>query len=312
MDNLLLSIRVVLPLFLMMVIGYLLRQRNLWDDKTLSVMNNVCFRIFLPVMLFLNIYQTDIADVFNPKLILFSAVSVIILFSALFFIVPSFEKMDCRRGVLIQGMYRSNFILFGMPVTIALLGEGNAGCTSVLIAVIIPIFNVLAVFVLEYFCGEKSDYKKVFKGILTNPLIWGALIGGLFKMLNIAIPLPVETTLKQISGLATPLALLILGGSFHFQKVSGYLKQLTAAVTTRLFVIPAIFLPIGIMLGFRGAELIALLTLFGSPAAVSSFTMACQMGGDSELAGQIVVFSSAFSVLSMFIWIFIFKQYQFI
>lgn len=306
MELFLLSLRVVLPLFINMAAGYTLKRIRMLDDHTLTTMNNVVFRFFLPLLLFYNIYQTDLKTAFNLKLIIYSLCSVFLLFLILCIVIPFIEKENHRRGVLIQGIFRSNFILFGLPVAMSLFGEQNVGVTSVLIAVIVPLFNVLAVLSLEMFKGGKIDVKSVLRGIATNPLIIAAVLGILFLLLKIRIPIALEKSIADLSRVATPLALVILGGTFTFGSVKGYVKQLVLGIAGRLIIVPAIFLSLGALLGFRGVEFASLLALFASPAAVSSFVMAQQMDGDSNLAGALVVIGSTCSIITVFFWVYLF------
>lgn len=308
MENLILSFNVVLPLFLMMILGYLLKKINMFDEVTLKTMNNIAFKVFLPTLLFYNVYNTNLGGVFNPKLMAFAAAAIIISFSLLCVIIPIIEKDNLKRGVMIQGIFRSNFVIFGIPVIVSLFGEEYSGVTSLLIAVVIPLFNLLAVCSLEIFRGGKINVKNIIKGVITNPLIIASCIGLLFLFIGIKLPNPVEKTVSDVSKIATPLSLILLGGSFRFSSYKNYIKQLVISVLGKLVVIPGVFIPIAVILGFRGVELACLLIMLSAPTAVSSFTMAEQMDADSELAGQIVVFTSGLSVLTVFLWIFILKQ----
>lgn len=312
MENLLLSLRVVAPLFLLMALGALLKWIRLWDSKTVRVMNNVCFRVFLSLMLFVNIYHTDLHSSLNPRLILFGVISICAAFLLLCLVIPRLERDPAKRGVLVQGIYRSNFIIFGLPLTVSLFGQEAAGVTSLLIAVIIPIFNVFAVLSLELFRGGKPDLPKMIKGVVTNPLILGAAAGLLALVSGVELPDFLDKTASDLAAIATPLALMILGASFEFRAVRGNLKQIVWGVAGKLVLMPAVFIPLGIACGFRGAELSALLAMFASPTAVSSFTMAQQMEGDADLAGQIVVFGSGLSVATVFVWVFVLKQLGFL
>ncbi|WRS27095.1 AEC family transporter [Oscillospiraceae bacterium MB08-C2-2] len=307
-ENFLLSVRVVLPLFLLMMLGYFLRKWKFWDVHTMEQLNKITFKIFLPALLFMNIYDSDLDDLFNPRLLGFGVISVLAIFTLAVLAVMLLEKDNKKRGVLIQGIFRSNFILFGMPVAISIYGEGNLGSSSILYATTVPLFNVLAVVTLEVFCGTKVNVAKTLKGVVANPLIISSLLGMAMLLLRIPIPVAVHSALRDVSRLATPLALALLGGLFDFSSARGNLKQLIIGVGGRLLVIPAICLPIAISMGFRDVELVSLLTLFSAPTAVSSFTMAKQAGGDSRLAAQLVVFGTAFSVLTVFMWIFLTKQ----
>lgn len=308
MDNLILSFNVVTPLCLVMAIGYFLKYIKMFDEHTLNVMNSVCFKTFLPVLLFYNIYNTDIASVLNPPLMLFAAVSIIVIFTLTFIFIPLIEKENSKRGVMIQGIFRSNFVLFGIPVATSLVGEGNVGATALLIGVIVPIFNVLAVVCLETFRGGKIDIKKIIRGIITNPLILGALLGFILLMLKVQLPVFVMTTIKDISKIATPLSLILLGASFSFSDVKKYLKDTLIVVLGKLVIFPLIVVGSAYYFGFRDIALLSLMIMSASPTAISSFQMAKQMDGDADLAGQIVVFTSAFSIVTVFFWIFVLKQ----
>lgn len=312
MDNIIISFNVVFPLFLIIALGYLLKKINLWDDHTIKIMNNTAFKSFLPILLFYNVYKTNLQSGLNLKLMVFASSCVIISFIVLCICVPIFEKENKRRGVLIQGIFRSNFVLFGLPIAISLFGENNTGVTSILIAVIVPIYNFLAVITLEIFRGGKISFKKIIKGIVTNPLIIASLLGVLMLILDWELPYVIEKTVSDLSKVGTPLALAILGGSFEFKSIYSHIKQLIFGVIGKLILIPGIFIPIGVALGFRGLELGTLITIFGAPGAVSSFTMAQQMDADGELAGQLVVFTSLFSIITMFFWIFITKEFGYI
>lgn len=307
MENLILSINVVAPICLLLALGYGVKQLKLFDDHTVSQMNSVSFKAFFSVMMFQNLYTTEIADAFNPMLLGYAFGAVVLTYGICCAVVPLIEKENSRRGVLIQGIFRSNFVLFGVPVAGSLIGSSGLGATSILIAIIVPTFNILAIIILETYRGGKINPKNIIKGIFTNPLVLGGITGALALVLNIQLPTFIEKTVSDIASITSPLALFLLGASFEFSAIKGNLRNIIIAVAGKLILVPLIFLPIAISLGFRDLELVSLLVLFASPTAVSSHTMAINMGGDGDLAGQIVVFSSTLSVVSMFFWIFTLK-----
>ena len=312
MENLIISFNVVLPLFICIALGYFLRRINMYDEATLKKLNKLCFKVFLPIYLFNNVYTTDLADAFDGKLIAFAFIAIIALFGVLMVLIPKLEKEDAKRGVIIQGIFRSNFALFGLPVAISLCGDEKAGPTSLLVGIIVPVFNVLAVITLETFRGGKPSIKKIARGIVTNPLIIASLLGILFNLLKIDLPYAVEKSVTDLGRVATPLSLVALGGDFKFGKIRGYLKQLLITVAGKLVISPLIMITLGILLGLRNEMLVPILIMFGAPTAVSSYPMAQQMEGDGELAGEIVVFTSGFAIFTIFVWIFVLKQLGFI
>lgn len=308
MDNLILSFNVVLPIFLCILLGYFLRRIRMVDTPSLNVMNKLCFKVFLPIYLFNNIATTNLAAAFNGKLLATAYLGVTAQFILLMLLIPRLEKENPRRGVLIQAMFRSNFALFGLPLALSLCGTEKVGPTSILVGFTVPLFNILAVVSLESFRGGKPSIKKMAKGIATNPLIIASLLGIAFNLLDFTLPSAVQKSVNDLGGVATPLSLVALGGSFTVSKVKEYKKQLTIGVLGRLVFSPLIMVSAGILLGFRNELLIPLLIMSGAPTAVSSFPMAQQMDGDGELAAGLVVFTSALAILSMFLWIFVLKQ----
>ena len=308
MDNLILSFNVVLPLFLCILLGYFLRRIRMVDTPSLNTMNKLCFKVFLPIYLFNNIATTNLSAAFNGKLLAVAYLGVLAQFVLLMLLIPWLEKENPRRGVLIQAMFRSNFALFGLPLALSLCGTEKVGPTSILVGFTVPLFNILAVVSLESFRGGKPSIKKMAKGIATNPLIIASLLGIAFNLLDFTLPGAVQKSVNDLGGVATPLSLVALGGSFTVSKVKEYKKQLTIGVLGRLVFSPLIMVSAGILLGFRNELLIPLLIMSGAPTAVSSFPMAQQMDGDGELAAGLVVFTSALAILSMFLWIFVLKQ----
>lgn len=314
MENLWLSLNVVLPLFLMIATGYFLRRTKLMDGHTAAQLNNIAFRFFLPTLLFYNIYSAKLDAALNLPLIGYAVGGVIATFLVLLLVVPLFEKQPAKRGVLMQGVFRSNFVLFGLPVVSALFDD--TGTTALLIAIVVPVFNVLAVISLELFRGDKPaqgahktfPYKKILMGIVTNPLIIGSAAGILTLVLGIRLPTGIESAASSLAQVATPLALIVLGTNFPFPQARGNRKQLLFGLLGKLVVYPLLLLPPAILLGFRGVELASLLALYASPAAVSSYTMAVQMDADGDLAGMLVVFGTAASAFTIFLWVFVFKS----
>jgi predicted permease len=312
MENLVISLNVVLPLFLLIALGYALKRLKMYDEVTLKNINKLVFKVFLPVYLFHSIYSTDLSAVFDIKVILFAIAGLLIWFLLLMFLIPRMEKDNAKRGVMIQGMFRSNFVLFGLPVAISLCGEDKIGITSLLLGIIVPIYNVLAVITLETFRGGKPSVKKIAKGIVTNPLIIASVLGVGMYLLQIDLPQVVEKTVVDIGKIATPLALIALGGGFEFSKVKRDVRQLVIAVAGKTVISPLVMVTAAVLLGFRNEVLVPILLMSGAPTAVSSYTMAEQMGGDGELAGEIVVFTTGISIATIFVWVFILKQFMFI
>lgn len=307
MENFLLALEVIFPIVVNLALGYAMKRFGILDGVTVKKMNSSVFKVFLPLLLFYNVYSTDVKTAFNLQLILYSVLGVVATFLILLISVPHFEKDKRKCGALIQGIFRSNFIIFGLPVATSLCSPDDIGAVSLLIAIIAPTFNVLAVITMEIFRGSKINIKQIVIGVVTNPLIIASVLGLIFATFKITILPLFEKCISDITKITNPLALILLGASFAFASVKGYTKQLIAGLSGRLIIVPAIFLSLAAFLGFRGADMVALMVLFASPAAVSSFIMAEQMDGDGTLAGQLIVLGSVLSVFTVFMWILILK-----
>ncbi len=307
MESLMLSFNAIAPIFILMFLGYGLKKLKVADKKTFDAINKLGFNVFLPVLVFYNIYKTDIASVLNVKLIWFSIVGIIAVFAIGYFVAIISTKDNAKRGVMLQGFFRSNFALLGIPLVGYIYGENSGGLTSLMLGIVIPVFNVLAITALVSFCGGqgKVNIWQILKGIIKNPLIIGCLVGMAFLLTGIKLPGLLEKSVKDISSVATPLAIIVLGAEFEYSTIKESLKELLITVSARLVFVPLIMIPIAVLLGFTGEELVCILITFASPAAVSSFTMAQQMGGDEHLAAHIVIMSSAFCLITLFGWIFV-------
>lgn len=292
----------VLPLFLVMAVGFAARRAGAISPEDVPKVNKWAFKFFMPIMLFYNIYTSDLSVAAQPKIIIFAVVCVLVLYGLSFGFVMLAEKNDNMRGVMIQGIYRSNFVIMGIPLAAQLVEGADLGPVVILVAVVIPIFNVLAVITLEIFNGTKPSVGKMLLDVLKNPLIIGIAAGIVVQLIGLKLPEAVESAANMIGRAASPLMLFLLGAFFEFKGIGTYKKQLATVCIGRLIVVPAIFLTVSVLCGIRGVELAAMIAIFGSPTAISSFTMTQQMGGDSALAGDIVVFTSALSCVTMFAW----------
>lgn len=302
------SLEVVFPLFFMLSLGYLLQRLHVVEEKVFDGITTLMFQVMLPVHLFLDISGTSIEESFHPKLMALGAGGIFLYALIAMIVIPRLEKDNFKRGAMVQACFRSNFVLFGIPIAETLYGPAAMGAAAMLITVVVPLLNVLSVTCLEFFRGGKPNGKKILLGIAKNPLIISSLLGILVLLSGIQIPSLLQSSLKQVGSVATPMAIIALGGTFHFSALRGNMKQLCICVGSKLVVMPLLFFLAGIAMGLRGLELSVLLGVSATPVAVSSFPMAQKMGSDGELAGQAVVFTVLLSIITMFIWVLLLKS----
>lgn len=304
MSSLVVATQVILPLLILMSFGVLLRKTKVLEETTYKKINVLIFKALLPVLLFNNVYKSDFYEAFDGKLILFALISVIVVYLLLMLFVPMVIKDNRTRGAFIQGVFRSNFAIFGIPLTLSIAGEAAAAKVAVMVAFTVPLYNVLAVITLEMFRHGKPEAKKILKGIVTNPLIISSVLGILASIIRLRLPAVLETAVGDVAKITTPLALIVLGASLDFALLKANSLRVILASVGRLILEPLVCMTVAVMVGFRGVDLAVLLALFASPTAVSSFPMAQQMGSDDALAGQIIAVTTAFCIFTVFLFVF--------
>ncbi len=307
MESLILSFNSIAPIFILMLIGYFIKSKKLLDKKVFDGINTLVFKLLLPALLFYNVYSTDSIENFNLKIFLFTVFSILVIFVLGLLLVLFLSKDNAKRGVMLQGIFRSNFAILGIPLFNSIFDNRLSSLTYLMVAIIIPLFNVLAVLSFEIFNknASKLNVFSLIKNIIKNPLIIGCALGLLLFAFDISLPSFLEKSVLQISSAATPLALITLGASFSLRSIKGSKREIISVALLRLIIVPALILSAAVLFGFRGEALGCLMVISGAPIAVSSFPMAKSMGGDEELAASTIVITSAFCILTLFGWIFL-------
>ena len=298
---------IMLPMLILLFLGWILRKVKWLSGETAASMNKLIFRLFLPVMLFNSMRSMSAAGAPDPKYLIFLFVSVGLIFAAAFLLVPKFVREPAKQGVMVQGIFRTNFAILGIPLMEAMFGETGILVYSLAVPVVIPMNNVLAVVALSAPAGKKAGAGKILKDIVTNPLIVACAAGAVCLLLNIRFPSIVEDALGKVAGITSPLSLIVLGASLKWQGIRDNRKELLWTVLLKQLIIPAVMFTAAVLLGFSGPQLGVMIILFGAPCAVSSYPMASAMGGDGPLAASQVVLTTVFSMGTLFCLIYIGK-----
>lgn len=329
MEHLIFSLNAVAPIIILIVIGMVLRKLGITQDFW-NVANKLVFKLFLPALLFYNVYNISTFADINWAFVLYAVVAIVVVFALAMVIVPLFEKDNARRGVIIQALFRSNYAIIGVPLATSLYGTQGASTASLLSAFIIPVFNLLSVVALSVYSNQKDDSASkskavlsVVKGIVTNPLIL-AVCGGLvvlgiravlqsanvqFRLFDFTLG-GVQVTLvgnvvKNLANVATPLALLVLGGRFSFAESKSNGKTVAIVTLLRMVVLPVVAIVCAYLIvpSLQGVHFAVYISVFASPVAVASAVMAKEMHCDDKLAGQLVVWNTIVSGVTMFVFI---------
>ncbi|MEE0967843.1 MAG: AEC family transporter [Clostridia bacterium] len=324
MDSFLFALGAVAPIVLMVVIGYFFKKIGLMDEGFAKMANKLVFRAFMPVMLFVKIYSISDLSGIDLGFIGYGAIAIVAVFALSVPASIMVTKHKDRRGVLVQAAFRSGYSLIGIPLAGSLYGEEGAVAATLLSTVAIPIFNILAVISLSALGaegGKKPSVKKILIDIIKNPLILGiaaaiAAIGvrTVLSEINISFRLsdigPLFVVLEYLADLAIPLALLVLGAQFEFSAVSSLKREIIFGTLVRTVIVPAITLGIAFAFfkdRFTPAHFATFVAAFATPVAVPSVPMVQEMGGDVTLAGQLVVWSTLVSAITVFITTFLLR-----
>ena len=308
LNSFLLSINAIASIFVMMAVGYGAKRLLHLEKEHVARFNSLVFHTLLPLMLFYNVYNSDIRGGVNLRCLGLALGVLAALFALTWALVKRVEGENSQRGVMIQAAFRSNFLLLGMPLIRELCPGADLATVSVMLAIVVPCYNVLAVITLETFSRKQIDVKKILLGIAKNPLILASAAGIILNMSGLRLPTFLDNPISQLGASASPVALLLLGAQFEFQNVRSHRRNLAICTALRLVVFPGVALPLAALTGLRGPEFAVLISMFATPTAVSSFSMAAQMGGSPELAASAVTVTTLLSAVTMFLWTFLFKS----
>lgn len=310
MENLIYSLNATIPVFAVIVVGYILKQIRMLNDNFIEVANKFNFKVTLPVLLFTDIASTNIIKNFDGKYILFCAVVTTICFWTIWFITKKYMKDSSMVGAFVQASFRGSAAVLGIAFVQNIYG--NAGMAPLMIIGAVPLYNIYSVIVLTFEGNNKekgkNNIKKACINIIKNPIIIGIVFGMIASLLNIKFPKIIDKTLENFAVMASPLALVTIGAGFEGRKALTKMKPTLIASFVKLVVQAALFLPLAAFFGFRDQKLIALIIMLGSPATPSCYIMAKNMNNDGVLTSSIIVATTLLSALTLTFWIFSLKS----
>ena len=311
MQDFIFSINVTLPIFLVMVVGWGLKQIGMLDDHFVNVANKFNFRVTLPCMLFYDIATVDIREVFDLKFVLFCALVSTVCFWGIWGLTKLLVKDTSIRGAFVQASFRSSAAVMGLAFISNIYGTSPMGPLMVIGAV--PLYNVYSVIVLTFEAeGEdgKRDTAKIKQALINiakNPIILSILLGVVFAVLGVRLPVVATKTISSLAQLATPLALVVIGAGFEGRKAIAKIKPTIWAAAIKLVIQPLIFVPLAAAMGFTGEKMIAILIMLASPTTPSCFIMAKSMKNDSILTASVIVATTLFAAFTLTLWIYVLR-----
>lgn len=314
MDNFIFSLNATVPIFLLIVVGWFLMRLGILSKAFTASADKYVFKVALPAVLFKDIATADIRSDFDPKFFFFCMIATSMMFLGVWFFANLLIKDKSIIGAFVQGSARGSAAVLGIAFVNNIYG--SSGMAPMMIVATVPLYNIFSVIILTVHSNNKdnnaSQIKTTVLNVLKNPIIIGIVAGLPFSLLGIDITGPaLNIPYKVISNLAataTPIALLVVGASFEGRKAIQKLGPTLTASIIKLFILPAVFFPFAVMMGFRGSELVAILVMLGSPTTVTCYIMAKNMGNDEVLSSSIVVMATLLSSVSLTFWVFLLKS----
>lgn len=314
LNNLIFCLNATVPIFFLILLGMFLRKIQLVDDAFTARLNTLVFRVCLPALLFHDMYRTDYRTNWNTAYVVYCALAT--LASILICTGISYLLKDRSvQGEFIQTSYRSSATILGIAVVQNLYQ--NVGMAPLMVIGAVPIYNIAAVIILEMYRPDWGKLnaallRKTLHGILTNPIILSILLGFAWSLLRIPLPTVGDTTVDYVGRCATPLGIIAMGASFQWEKARQSAGPALLSTFIKLFGLCALFLPLGVHLGFRKDLLVAALVMCGSSSTISCFVMAKGMGHKGDLTISTVMLTTLLSAFSLTFWLFILKSHGWI
>ena len=316
MENFIYSINVTMPIFLVMVIGYILKQIRMLNDNFVTVANKFNFKVTLPFMLFKDIAGVDIKQVFDIKYVLFCAIVSTICFWVVWGTAKLLVRDKTIRGAFVQSSFRGSAAVMGLAFIQNIYGASAMGPLMIVSAV--PLYNIFSVIVLTFEANDnmgidkKEKIKQAGINICKNPIILSILAGLIAALLGIHFPTLVDKTISNVAQMATPLALITIGAGFEGRKALAKIAPTMVASTIKLVLQPLVFLPVAVWMGFTGEKMIAILIMLASPTTPSCYIMAKSMNNDEVLTASVIVTTTLMAAFTLTGWIFLLKTLGYI
>lgn len=314
MQNLFITLNLVAPVFLIVILGYILKKFRFINDDFVKISAKIVFSVSLPAFIFLEISQMHISEILNPELILFVYIGTFVTFFISWVAAIPLKDDGKITSVFIQGSFRGNFAIVGLALIVSAFGTKLLPKASLVLAFTIPLYNLLSVaaLIIPMRRINQTKFSSALFEILKNPLIIAVLLAFPFSIFGIPVHHLIVSTGNYLAAMTLPLALIGIGGFMSFSDVKKGLGVTLYSTILKLIVFPIIAVAAALILGFEGEDVGIIFILFGCPTAIASFIMAEAMGADSKLAGNILLATTLGSVVTITIGLFLLKEFKII
>ncbi len=308
MKNFLLTFNGIMPIVCLIAFGYFLKRIRFLSAEGFKQIDKLCFKYLIPIMLFHNIFTADLSSILNWNVILFMEAGLAATFLFSMLIVPLITDTPEKKATVVHGFGHGNLAVMGIPLISSMFGAEEVALYTVMVAASSPLVNGFMVYEHTHYDKKHLNFPELLKKIFSSPYLCATLIGLALNLLGVKFPAFLNTAVVNIKGIASPLCLISMGGAFEFSGFREYKKEIIWSCIIRCIVIPAAVLSAAALAGFRGAPMLALTIIFTCPSAVATYSYSVGMCGDPKCASQIVVYTTVFSLFTIFAWLFAMLQ----
>lgn len=293
------------PVFIMVLVGMLLKKTRLIDEAFINTASTLTFKATMPTLLFLGILKADLDEALQPALVgYFCLATALSFFGAWLWALRAVKRED--RGIYVQGAFRGNCGIVSLALAANQYGDYGLSTGAVMSGIVIVLFNILSTLVLSvYSAGHSAQLRPVLKGLARNPLILSVVAGLLASVLEVTLPKWLMVSGEYFGSMTLPIALICVGGSLSLTSLQVSGRTAVSSSLIKVLWIPLIFTAIAWALGFEGRELGILFLFLASPTAAVSFVMARAMGSDGRLAASIIALSTLISIVTIMLGLFL-------
>ncbi|MDU5467313.1 MAG: AEC family transporter [Peptoniphilus harei] len=302
MENLLMGINIISPVFFVLLIGYFAKQKGYIDNNFVDKGTWIVFYLALPFKLFYDVKNARIESL-HPKYVAYILLGVIFIIFISIIIAKSLKIKDKRKlSAFVHCAYRSNFVYVGFPILdIIYNGAPSMEHMIVIISFGLTLYNISAIVLLTYY--SESEEKRIsildiIIKILKNPMIAGVVFGAIFNFLHLPVYQGVDRAIEMVAKISTPMSLILIGASLNFESSKSDFRLMFISAFIKTVVAPALLIPIGVKLGFTNMELGIAYVFWATPCAANCFIFTKQMNSDYEFASKVITLSFIMSVIT--------------
>ncbi|MBW7982142.1 AEC family transporter [Enterobacillus tribolii] len=303
---------VTVPNLMMLMLGVVLRRFRLLDDAFCDGATRLVFNLSLPCLLFFSTAanRADLGS--NLTFVVYGGVATLACFLLLELAATKLVKEPRERGIFVQGGFRSNTAIVGLAYCASAYGDEGVAVGSMYMAVTVIMFNVLSVITLTRSLAGSGrrgiGIGVIARGVVTNPLIIGIVLGLAYAQSGWTIPKVIADTGSFISALALPLALLCTGASIGWRAMFNSSNTAGYAAVAKLMLVPGLMTLGGLAIGLRGVQLGVMFLFTSTPTAAASYVMTRAMGGNATLAANIIALTTLGSFFTTAVGLYVLRH----